>query len=112
MSANIQDIIEANEPPPQEQGRRQSRTSGGGRTRLWLLLLAALIGGGFWMYEQSQSKRADAARQQARNAAPSVPVAVASARVGNIRVYLKGTRSFPISSSTFDCWSRPERTKS
>ena len=93
MSANIQDIIETNEPPPQEQERRQSRTSGRGRTRLWLLLLAALIGGGFWVYEQSQSKRADAARQQARGAAPGVPVAVASARVGNIPVYLSGLGS-------------------
>src|SRR5215510_15619402 len=92
MSANIHDIIETNELP-QEQERRRSRASGRGRTRLWLLMLAALIGGGFWMYEQSQSKRTDAARQQARNAAPGVPVAVASARVGNIRVYPNGLGS-------------------
>src|SRR5262245_11525398 len=92
MSANIQDIIETNEPP-QEQERRPSRASARGRTRLWLLLLAAVLGGGFGVYEQSQSRRAGAARQQARNAAPSVPVAVASARVGNIPVYLNGLGS-------------------
>jgi len=67
MSANIQDIIETNEPP-REQERRPSRTSHRGRTRLWLLLLAAGAGGGFWMYEQSQARRADAVRQQARSA--------------------------------------------
>src|SRR6266540_3898037 len=92
MSANIQDIIETNEPP-REQERRPSRTSHRGRTRLWLLLLAAGAGGGGWMYEQSQARRADAVRQQARSAAPSVPVAVASARVGNIPVYLSGLGS-------------------
>src|SRR5262250_1072792 len=92
MSANIQDIIETSEPP-REQERRPSRTSHRGRTRLWLLLLAAGAGGGFWTYEQSQSRRADAARQQARSAAPSVPVALASARVGNIPVYLSGLGS-------------------
>ena len=92
MSANIQDIIETSEPP-REQERRPSRTSHRGRTRLWLLLLAAGAGGGFWTYEQSQSRRADAVRQQARSAAPSVPVALASARVGNIPVYLSGLGS-------------------
>src|SRR5262245_54725896 len=94
MSANIQDIIETNDPP-REQERRPSRTSRRGRTRLWLLLLAAGAGGGFWAYEQSQARRADAVRQQARSAAPSVPVAVASARVGNIPVYLAGPGPAP-----------------
>ncbi|HEV2667815.1 MAG TPA: MdtA/MuxA family multidrug efflux RND transporter periplasmic adaptor subunit [Blastocatellia bacterium] len=93
MSANIQDIIETNEPA-QDQERQPSRTSRRGRTRLWLLLLAALIGGGFWVYEQARAKlAADAGHQQSGNAAPSTLVAVASARVGNIPVYLNGLGS-------------------
>ena len=92
MSAKIQNIIETEAPPPQE--RRPSRTARRGRTRLWLLLLAALIGGGFWAYEQGRARQAaDAKQQQGRNAAPNILVAVASARVGNIPVYLNGLGS-------------------
>jgi len=58
------------------------------------LFLAALIGVGLWMYERAQSRRAAGdGRQEARNAAPSVLVAVASARVGNIPIYLNGLGS-------------------
>jgi multidrug efflux system membrane fusion protein len=94
MSADIQDVVEGAAPPPQEQERRPKRTARGGRTRLWLLLLAALIGGGFWLYERTQAGRDVAAKQrQARNVTPSVLVAVAPARVGNIPVYLNGLGS-------------------
>jgi membrane fusion protein, multidrug efflux system len=95
MSANIQDIIETDEPPPPPQQERQpSQTARRGRTRLWLLLLAALIGGGFWMFEQARAKRAAASKQQeARNDAPSILVAVALAHTGNIPVYLNALGS-------------------
>src|SRR5262245_61979656 len=100
MSANIRDIIETDTEPgaqqPREQDQKQppSRIARGGRTRFWLLFLAALIGVGLWMYERAQSRRAAGdRRQEARNAAPSVLVAVASARVGNIPIYLNGLGS-------------------
>jgi len=77
---------------------------------LWLLLLAALIGGGFWIYEQARDKRDVAAKQQqARNATPSILVAVAPARVGNIPVYLNGLAKTAVGPVAADGSLRPQR---
>jgi multidrug efflux system membrane fusion protein len=88
MSTNIERAIEADAAPPQEQMKAPPRAKN--RTRLWLLLLAVLVAGGYWMFQQLRATQTAVTNQQARINAPSIPVAVASARLGNIPVYLNG----------------------
>src|SRR5262249_34351547 len=94
MGANVEGRIETDAAAPLPELERDpvgaERRS---RTRLWLLLLAALVAGGFWMFEQVRAKNAVAAKQQAKNAATAIPVAVAPARTGDIPVYLSGLGS-------------------
>jgi multidrug efflux system membrane fusion protein len=94
MSTDIENRVEteAAESPP-ELAAQSLEGAHKNRTRLWLLLFAALLGLGFWVFENARTRQAATSQGQARNAAPRIPVAVASARAGDIPVYLNGLGS-------------------
>ena len=63
------------------------------RRWLWLPVLVCLLFGGYWVLARSQTQRDAAATNSKGSNAPSVSVVVASARTGNIPVYLNGLGS-------------------
>ncbi len=94
MSTDVEDRVETDVARPRHEEELQpAHVKRKGRVRLWLLLLAALLGVGFWLFENGRTRQAATAQGQAKNAAPTVPVGIATAHAGNIPVYLNGLGS-------------------
>ncbi|HEY7181867.1 MAG TPA: MdtA/MuxA family multidrug efflux RND transporter periplasmic adaptor subunit [Blastocatellia bacterium] len=99
MSANVKGGVET-EATPRQVDEQRARAKGGGRTRLWLLLIAALIGGGYWVYQKERGSQPsnspgaqDGKRQGGRGGGQNAMVSVATARTGDIPIYLNGLGS-------------------
>ncbi len=75
----------APQPVPPSPSRRSRR----GRPELWLLPLALLAGAGYWLLAAPATGKPEATKR----AAHPVPVVVASARQGDLPVYLDGLGS-------------------
>ena len=95
MSTDIEHRVETEAAAsPPEQAAQPLQGAHKNRIRLWLLLLAALLGVGFLVFEKARTRQAAATAQaQASKGPASIPVAVASARAGDIPVYLNGLGS-------------------
>lgn len=98
MSAKIEDSLEAGAPPGHGDERRRARVKGKSRTRIWLLLVAVLIGAGYWVYQKERPKlealsSSDAKQQGRRGGGQNALVSVASARTGDIPIYINGLGS-------------------
>jgi membrane fusion protein, multidrug efflux system len=74
------------EPPQKTPSKKR-------RSWLWLLLLVSLGTGGYWLVRQRLHKPPASPQAAARSASPSVPVAVAAARKGEVAIYLNGLGS-------------------
>jgi len=59
----------------------------------WLLAFVILAGGGYWLHARAGQQPAAAAAPAAKGSLPSVPVVVATARQGDMPVYLTGLGS-------------------
>jgi multidrug efflux system membrane fusion protein len=91
LSSNMSTDLETNlANQPQQPEQNAPRTRPKRRRWLWLLLVAALIFGGYWLLEKRRAKHASEANPKPAAAAQGVPVQVASARKGDIPVYLNG----------------------
>ncbi len=75
-------------PPVAPKARRRSYSW------VWLLIVGGLAYGGYTFFQATKGKQdAAKAQKEAKKGPRSTPVAVASARVGNIPVYLRGLGS-------------------
>jgi multidrug efflux system membrane fusion protein len=63
------------------------------KTRRWLVVLAVVVCGGYWMLSRFVLRQPTAAESAARSAPMAVPVEVASARQGDMPLYLTGLGS-------------------
>ena len=66
----------------------------GGRRHPWVWLLVLLLGGvGYWLFSRSGLRRSPAPAPGARASVPAVPVVAATAREGDLPLYLTGLGS-------------------
>jgi multidrug efflux system membrane fusion protein len=78
--------------PPQEWAETTQPSKAKRRWWPWLLVLAVVVGAGYWLRSGAET-RPPAAGPPAKSAMPPVPVVVASARQGDMPVYLTGLGS-------------------
>src|SRR5216684_4521345 len=87
VASTIQPAV-APAPPKSSDPKSKPRRS----PAVWLslLALAAIAFGGFRYYRTSQNKKKAAAAQAETAAKRATPVAVVTARIGDIPIYLRG----------------------
>lgn len=90
MNANAPGVTEAN-PPVENTHEASPPKIRKRRWWLWLIAFAVLAVAGVWLLAKWQTH--SAAAKPAREGSPSVPVAVAPAKIGEIPVYLNGLGS-------------------
>jgi len=94
MNVNARTVIEPKEvEPPREPGRNSKRARSNSRWWLWLSVSAILAFGGYRLLERQGAKQTPPEKLGSRSVSQGVPVAVASARKGDIPVYLNGLGS-------------------
>jgi len=91
MNANASSVTTEANPPVENTREANSPKIRKHRWWLWLIAFAVLAVAGFWGFSKWQAQ--SAATKPAREGAPSVPVAVAQSKKGEIPVYLNGLGS-------------------
>ena len=74
-------------PPPPRPAEKRDQRPHKSHTWIWIVIILVLLVGGFYLYRQ-HVKAADAAKAQAKQPRPGVPIQTVAARTGDIGVYI------------------------
>lgn len=91
MNANVSSVTAEANPPVEKTQEASPPKIKKRRWWLWAIAFAVLAAGGVWLLSKWQAH--SAATKPAREGSPSVPVAVAPAKKGEIPLYLNGLGS-------------------